>query len=206
MVFAGSNAPHLWTAPGSATDRYPTPVSPGPADDDDGTDVFMELQLRQAVAQARAGGGEGLLLPAVHAVQDAVGHVPDEAIAVLADEFNLSRADVLGVVSFYRDFRRSPAGRTVVRVCRAEACRSVGAVQLADDVQARLGLQLGATGDDGAVTLDEVFCLGNCALGPSASVDGRVIGRATVERILDAVSRASASTDAVPASAGEVLA
>jgi formate dehydrogenase subunit gamma len=154
----------------------------------------MKEQVAQAIATARADGERGGLLPALHAVQAAFGHVPDQAIGLLAEEFNLSRADVHGVLTFYRDFRRAPAGRTQVRICGAEACQSVGAHDLIADVTTRLDVPLGATTPDGAVTLDEVFCLGNCALGPSASVNGRVIGRATNDRILTAVRRAAGAT------------
>jgi formate dehydrogenase subunit gamma len=152
----------------------------------------MKEQVAQAISTARADGDRGALLPALHAVQATFGHIPDEAIGLLAEHFNLSRADVHGVMTFYRDFRREPAGRTRVRICGAEACQSVGAHDLIAAMLDRLGVPLGATTPDGAVTLDEVFCLGNCALGPSASVDGRVIGRATTERVLAAVQRAAA--------------
>jgi formate dehydrogenase subunit gamma len=148
----------------------------------------MKQQVIEAITAARADGDRGPLLPALHAVQATFGHIPDEAIGVLAEEFNLSRADVYGVVTFYRDFRREPAGRTRVRICAAEACQSVGARALAAAVSERLGVPVGSTDVAGTVTLEEVFCLGNCALGPSASVDGRVIGRASVERIAEAVA------------------
>ncbi|HEY5185477.1 MAG TPA: NAD(P)H-dependent oxidoreductase subunit E [Actinomycetes bacterium] len=126
----------------------------------------------------------GPLLLALHAVQQALGHVPDDAVPVIADELNLSRADIHGVVTFYRDFRRTPAGRTQVRVCRAEACQAVGGQALLDGVTQRLGVGVGETSVDGAVTVEEVFCLGNCALGPSALVDGRLHGRLTVDRLV----------------------
>jgi formate dehydrogenase subunit gamma len=154
----------------------------------------MKEQVAEAIAIARADGDRGPLLPALHAVQAALGYVPDEAVGLLAEQFNLSRADVHGVLTFYRDFRTEPAGRTRVRICGAEACQSVGAHDLIAAVVDRLGVPLGATTSDGALTLDEVFCLGNCALGPSASVDGRVIGRATTDRILTAVRRAAGAT------------
>jgi formate dehydrogenase subunit gamma len=152
-------------------------------------DVPIEQRVRRAVAAARRAGGDGLLLPALHAVHDEFGHLPAEATGVLAEEFNLSRADVHGVASFYRDFRREPGGRTSVRICRAEACQSVGAAALVEAVEARWATKLGTATADGAVQLDEVFCLGNCALGPSASVAGRVLGRATADKIASAVSR-----------------
>jgi formate dehydrogenase subunit gamma len=135
----------------------------------------------------------GALLPILHAVQEELGCVPAEAIPVLADELNLSRADVYGVATFYHDFRSEPAGRTTVRVCRAEACQALGARQLVDHLRDRYGVALGETTRDGALTAEQVFCLGNCALGPAAQVNGRLYGRLDESRlssILDtAVSR-----------------
>jgi formate dehydrogenase subunit gamma len=155
-------------------------------------------RAEHVVERQRALGGRGLLLPALHAVQAEFGHVPGEAVAVLADAFNLSRADVHGVLTFYPDFRKEPGGRVAVRLCRAEACQAVGAQALIDAVEARLGTRLGSATADGAVQLDEVFCLGNCALGPSASVAGRVIGRATTDRVLQAVQRAVDEAPSAP--------
>ena len=96
---------------------------------------------------------------------------------MLADELNLSRADVHGVVSFYHDFRSEPAGRTTVRVCRAEACQAVGAERLVAHLRDRYRVSLGETTLDGSLTAEQVFCLGNCALGPAAQVNGRLHGR-----------------------------
>src|SRR5512144_748640 len=141
-------------------------------------DDAVRARIDEAVAAARAGGGEGLLLPALQGVQADFGYVPEAAVAVLADRFNLSRADVHGVVTFYRDFTTSPGGRPRVRVCRAEACQFVGGEALLAAARERLG----------ADAVGEVFCLGNCALGPSASVDGRVIGRATADRLARTVA------------------
>lgn len=108
--------------------------------------------------------------------------MPQEAVAVLADELNLSRADVHGVVTFYHDFRREPAGRTTVRICRAEACQAVGADSLMDWAR-ESGLEPGGTTADGSVTVEQVFCLGNCALGPSVEVNGRLYGRVGTARL-----------------------
>jgi formate dehydrogenase subunit gamma len=115
---------------------------------------------------------KGGLLPALHALQDKFGHVPKPAIAMLADAFNLSRADVYGVVTFYHDFREAPAGGHVLKLCRAEACQSVGAVALAEAAKKKLGLDWGETSADGRWTLEPVYCLGLCACGPSALLDG----------------------------------
>ncbi|WP_329544487.1 NAD(P)H-dependent oxidoreductase subunit E [Streptomyces sp. NBC_01356] len=139
-----------------------------------GSDVTVEHVVRRVAARHR--GERGALLPVLHAVQAELGHVPQEAIPVLADEFNLSRADVHGVVTFYHDFRREPAGRTTVRICRAEACQALGANSLVGYAR-EAGLPLGETTADGAVTVEQVFCLGNCALGPAVEVNGRLHGR-----------------------------
>lgn len=139
-----------------------------------GSDVTVENVVRRVAARHR--GERGALLPVLHAVQAELGHVPQEAIPVLADEFNLSRADVHGVVTFYHDFRREPAGRTTVRICRAEACQALGANNLVGYAR-EAGLTLGETTADGAVTVEQVFCLGNCALGPAVEVNGRLHGR-----------------------------
>ncbi len=133
----------------------------------------------------------GPLLPVLHAVQAEFGYLPAEAVRVVADALNLTRADVHGVVTFYRDFRRSAPGRTVVRICRAEACQAVGARALVSEAEDVLGIPLGGTTADGAVTLGEVFCLGNCALGPSVQVGDRLVGRvdrARLRALLDDVA------------------
>ena len=131
-------------------------------------------------------GREGALLPILHDVQADFGHVPQAALPVIAKALNLSRAEVHGVVSFYHDFREAPAGRHVVKLCRAEACKSVGADRVADHAKARLGLDWHETSTDGAVTLEPVFCLGLCACGPAALVDGRLMGRVD-ESVVDAL-------------------
>jgi formate dehydrogenase subunit gamma len=129
---------------------------------------------------------EGPLLPILHEVQRAFGHVPEASVPVIADVLNLTRAEVHGVVSFYHDFRRAAPGRHVVKLCRAEACQSMGGDALAAHAERCLGVELGATRSDGGVTLEPVYCLGLCATAPSAMVDGRVVGRldaAAIERI-----------------------
>ena len=123
----------------------------------------------------------GALLPLLHAVQDALGHVPPTAVPIIAQALNLSRAEVHGVVSFYHDFRERPAGRRVVRVCRAEACQSMNSRALEEFVRGRLKLNFGETSADGRITLEPVYCLGNCALAPSLMVNGELHGRVTPE-------------------------
>jgi formate dehydrogenase subunit gamma len=146
--------------------------------------------VREIAATHRA--QRGALLPILHAVQEALGCVPPEAIPVLADELNLSRADVHGVVTFYHDFRSQPAGRTTVRVCRAEACQAVGAGRLVDHLRDRYGMSLGDTRYDDSVTVEQVFCLGNCALGPAVQVNGRLHGRVDEVRLSSILDQAIA--------------
>ena len=122
-------------------------------------------------------GRDGAALPILHALQDAFGCIPEPAIRQIADALNLTRAEVHGIVSFYHEFRREPPGRHVLRLCRAEACQSMGADRLAQDTKARLGIDWHETTPDGAVTLEPVFCLGLCAVGPSGMLDGQPLAR-----------------------------
>jgi len=128
---------------------------------------------------------EGPLLLIFHAIQEAFGHIPLDALPLIAEALNISWAEVHGVMSFYHDFRAAPAGRHVVRICRAEACQSVGADVMAEAVLRRLGLDWHGTTADGAVTVEPVFCLGLCACGPAAMIDGRLHGRVDATRMQD---------------------
>ena len=138
-------------------------------------------------------GQRGALLPSLHAIQETLGCVPREAVPLLAERLNLSRADVHGVVTFYHDFRAEPAGRTTVKICRAEACQAVGSSRLVDHVRDRYGMELGETRSDGALTVDQVFCLGNCALGPTVQVGARLHGRVDAAKLTDLIDSAMAS-------------
>ena len=133
-------------------------------------------------------GRLGALLPILHDLQAAFGCVPPEATPFLAQALNLTRAEVHGVISFYHDFRSAPAGRRTVRLCRAEACQSMGGAAVAADVLARLGVDWGGTTADGAVTIEPVYCLGLCAVAPAALVDGEPVGRLDAERLAAAVA------------------
>ena len=128
---------------------------------------------------------EGPLLPILHGVQEEFGHVPQEALEVIAKALNLSKAEVYGVVTFYHDFRREPTGRHVLKLCRAEACQSMGGDALHEKLQRLLGIGFGETAKDGSVTLEAVYCLGLCACSPSAMLDGEVIGRLDETRIAE---------------------
>lgn len=122
-------------------------------------------------------GLEGPLLPILHAVQEAFGYIPEAAVPQIAKALMLSKAEVHGVVSFYHDFRSAPAGRHVLKLCRAEACQTMGADAVAERIKQALGIGWHETTPDGRVTLEPVFCLGLCACGPAAMVDGRLVGR-----------------------------
>ena len=125
----------------------------------------------------------GSLLPILHALHDAFGCIVEEAIPLIASALNLGRAEIHGVVSFYHDFRSSPAGRHVLKLCRAEACQATGGDAMADRVLRRLGAGWGETTADGALTVEPVFCLGLCATAPAALLDGRPFGRLTPAKL-----------------------
>jgi formate dehydrogenase subunit gamma len=125
----------------------------------------------------------GPTLVILHALQEAFGYVPEPAIPMIAAALNLSRAEVHGVFTFYHDFRREPAGRHVLKLCRAEACQAAGGDALAARAEAKLGIALGTTTADELTTLEPVYCLGLCATAPSAMLDGRLVGRLNEARI-----------------------
>ncbi len=117
------------------------------------------------------------MLPILHSLQAEFGFVPREAEPLIADSLNLSRAEVHGVISFYHDFRRNPAGRHILKLCRAEACQAMGSEATAQQVLDALGLDWGETTPDGRITVEPIYCLGLCATAPSALFDGEPIGR-----------------------------
>ncbi len=126
---------------------------------------------------------EGPLLPILHDVQATWGHIPDAAVPLIARALNLSRADVWGVVTFYHDLRTEPAGKHVLKICRAEACQAMGCEELVERAEQRLGVTCGQTSANGRVTLEAVYCLGLCATAPSAMLDGKVVGRLDEARL-----------------------
>jgi formate dehydrogenase subunit gamma len=126
---------------------------------------------------------DGATLVILHALQEAFGYVPEPAIPMVATALNLSRAEVHGVFTFYHDFRKVPAGRHVLKLCRAEACQAAGGDALAARAEAKLGITIGNTTADERVTLEPIYCLGLCATAPSAMLDGRVVGRLDEARI-----------------------
>jgi formate dehydrogenase subunit gamma len=125
----------------------------------------------------------GALLPILHALQEEFGYIDREAEPLIADILNLSRAEVHGVVTFYHDFRHKPAGRHVLKLCRAESCQARGSDALAAHAAARLGVAFGGTTADGSVTLEPVYCLGLCSVSPAAMLDGKVVARLDESRL-----------------------
>ncbi len=139
---------------------------------------FDAKRVSHAVEQH--GARPEMLVQILHAVVENFGHVPEQAIRQLADELNLSRADVHGVVSYYHDFRTAPPGKHVVKICQAEACQAMGSRELVAHAGASL---------PGDVTLEPVYCLGNCACAPSIMVDGKTIGRVDSDHFDRVVAR-----------------
>jgi formate dehydrogenase subunit gamma len=134
----------------------------------------------------------GALMPILHAVQHALGHVPKDSVPLIAKEMNLSMAEVHGVLTFYHYFRKEPGGRHVVHLCRAEACQAVGAVELESHAKRSLGIDFHGTTADGAISLEPVYCLGNCALGPAIMIDDQLQGRVSPGRFDELMGRARA--------------
>jgi formate dehydrogenase subunit gamma len=134
-----------------------------------------ESRALQIIAETKS--CEGATLPVLHALQEEFGFIPVEAVDLVAAELNLSRAEVYGVVTFYHDFRLQPPARHVVKLCGAEACQSMGGAHVASCAERRLGIKLGETTADGRVSLEPIYCLGLCAVAPSAMIDGKLVGR-----------------------------
>ena len=130
----------------------------------------------------------GALLPVLHGIQDALGHVPAAAVPLVADGLNLSRAEVHGVISFYHYFRESPPGRHTLYMCRAEACQSMNQRDLEAHARKRLGIDFHQTTASGRFSFEPVYCLGNCACSPAVMVDGELYGRVTPERFDEIIS------------------
>jgi formate dehydrogenase subunit gamma len=151
-----------------------------------------QIAARTAEIIGAMRGLEGPLLPILHGIQDEFGYVPPEALPVIAEALNISRAEVYGVVSFYHDYRSRPAGRHVLKLCQAEACQSMGSDAIAARMKQLLGIGFHETTKDGAVTLEPVYCLGLCACAPSAMLDGAVIGRLDAEKLDEIVAEVRA--------------
>ncbi len=124
----------------------------------------------------------GSMLPTLHGIQDALGYIPSDAVPVIARELNVSRAEVHGVITFYHHFRQTPVGKHTIQICRAEACQSVGAEQLAAHAVQRIGCNFHQTSVDGEISLEPVYCLGQCAVGPAMMIDDALHARVTPAR------------------------
>jgi formate dehydrogenase subunit gamma len=131
---------------------------------------------------------ERLMLPALQRIQEEFGWVPDEAVDVIAAELNVSRAEVVGVLTYYHDLRQSPPPDVHVQVCVAEACQAVGARSLEAAIEAAFSVPLSATVD--GVEFSKVYCLGNCALGPAVMINGRLLGRCDLDRVMTGIASA----------------
>jgi formate dehydrogenase subunit gamma len=145
----------------------------------------MNESQSDAVARetcARFANRPDALFEILHQVQEQIGCIPQGAIPPLADALNLSRADLHGVVSFYEDFHTEPGGRHRLKICRAEACQAMQGERIAEYAEQRLGIRFGETSADGSVTLQSVYCLGNCALSPAAMLDEQLVGRLDEEK------------------------
>ena len=136
--------------------------------------VRQIIQLQKSVP--------GAMLPILHGIQDVAGYIPADAVPMIADALNVSRAEVHGVVSYYHHFRSHPAGRHVVQICRADACQSRGASALVEHARQALGCDFHHTTQDGDITLEPVYCLGLCAVGPNITIGDELHARVTPER------------------------
>jgi formate dehydrogenase subunit gamma len=142
--------------------------------------AFREFSLEHAATVVEEfRGQQGALINALHRLQETFGYVDEAALPLLAKLFNLSRAEVHGVTSFYHDFRREKPGRYTIKVCQAEACQAVGSEALTASIKKQLGCDFHETSKDGLFTLEKVYCLGNCACSPSIMVDKQTYGRVT---------------------------
>src|SRR5258708_11785176 len=155
----------------------------------DSVEKVIEKIIDEIVASV--GDQPDALLPLLHAVKDRLGFIPADAVPNIARALNLSRAEVHGVISFYHDFRTEPPGRSIVRICRAESCQAMGAVELAAHIQKRLGIEFGQSSTDGGYTLEPVYCLGNCACSPAIVVGDDLHGRVTPARFDEIISTIS---------------
>lgn len=150
-----------------------------------------EVKARIAEWTGREGSERDQLLPLLHDLQEELGYVDDSHVPLLAEALNLSRADIHGVLTFYHDYRRRPLGKHVIKLCRAESCQARGAVALERAATKRFGVKMGETRRDGQLSLEAVYCLGLCAIGPNALVNGRpvaAIDEAMLDRIAEEIA------------------
>jgi formate dehydrogenase subunit gamma len=137
--------------------------------------------INNAIASLR--DKPGALLPILHEIQDTIGHIPADAVPLIASELSLSRAEVHGVISFYHHFRQNPPGEYTLQICQAESCQAMGSVKLTEHARKSLGIDFHQTTADGKFSLEPVYCLGNCACSPAIMVNDEVYGRVNNERL-----------------------
>lgn len=155
---------------------------------------MADVQTQQVMQEilGRHGDQEGPLLPILHSVQAEFGFIPGDVVQIIADHLNITRAEVHGVITFYHDFRDAPAGKHIVKICRAEACQAVGGNAISERAFEKLGVGWHGTTANCAVTLEPVYCLGLCACAPAAMVDNKVIGRVDAAKLDKLLAEAGA--------------
>ena len=158
----------------------------------------MDINIKINNIVQRFNDTPGALLPVLHAIQSEYGYIPNAAVAEITRVLNLSRAEIHGVISFYPDFRNQPRGRHLVQICRAEACQSMGARSLEAHAKKKLGVDFGETTADGAVTLEPVYCLGNCACSPSVRINNGIYARVDASRFDELIAGLSTSPTPTP--------
>jgi formate dehydrogenase subunit gamma len=194
----GDELPASGAPAGTRHDVSGTPGTPSHASH------ASDPRIEAAIAANRA--LPGALLPVLHAIQHALGFVPPGSVPRIAHALNLSQAEVHGVITFYHDFRSSPPGRHVLKLCRAEACQAMGSEALEARLKQKLGIDWTETTPDGALTIEPVYCLGNCALSPALMIDGKLRGRITsdaLDRVIDGCRRSPAVRAGDPGDAGD---
>ena len=158
----------------------------------DGLDAEVLIKIQVLIAQYK--DMPGALLPLLHSIQDTVGYVPEACYLPISKALALSVAEVHGVVTFYHHFRRHPAGRHILQVCRAESCQAMGSEKLEANIKSSLGIDYHQTTQDGAITLEPVYCLGNCACSPAVMMDDEVYGRMDSQKVAELIGDARATS------------
>lgn len=154
----------------------------------------IDLVLAQQIIQQHQTMA-GAMLPILHALQDAFGYIHADVVPLIANALNVSRAEVHGVITYYHFFRQHPVGKHVVQICRAEACQAMGGELLAELTKRRLDCDFHTTTDDGQITLEPVYCLGQCGCAPAMMVDNKVIGRATIAKLNNELAQIKAAAE-----------
>lgn len=160
----------------------------------DAETLDLEVSNKIQVLIAQHKNMPGALLPLLHSIQDNIGYVPEACYLPISKALALSVAEVHGVVTFYHHFRKHPAGRHILQVCRAESCQAMGSEKLEADIKSSLGIDYHQTTQDGAITLEPVYCLGNCACSPAVMMDDEVYGRMDNQKVAELIGDARATS------------